>query len=1535
MNKQVKYTYSGMRQDTSNSKFSNEFYFEGMNIRILATDNQSSGSITNTKGNEFLLKIPIPVINDVAKTITYNNIVLPYLTTEITNSINSNLDQIILGNCRTKNGFVIFSTNNNGLDCIWFLDQNTLTIKLLYLRNLNFNTLYPIQALNNYENSQIDKIYWVDGKEQLRFINIYHSIDNNDTEELIDLSLSSINIVSDIDFSKVNIEEISYGGTHTSGMIQYGYSYYKVNGSESVISPLSNLIPLGKSTTQGGNLNEVVGTIPKIVINELDDRFTNLKLYAIKYTSLNELPSVNVIADRSILDLNSFVFYDNGAILYPSSIENIALSFNKIIIPKHIESKNNRLFAFNYRDKFYKLSQQKNNLDCRAYSFPLNSANTIVYSEISDFDENTEVVTGTPVNVNYITNITQPNFLVHNNASINGNYRLNKYQPNSNRLGGEGYFLRYEITRSNDLNNDIYDYRFFKDNELYRLGLQFYNKYGIKSTPNWIADYVVTPKPGESNLSGFYAGIKLTLKPSFYVWLNTQSNFLDKNGVYDEFLKPVGFKLIRGDRTVNDKSIVSQGLINGMMAVSAEKGFTGFAEGIRRANIAPKCPSLMRRFDNYLCPMYKNLSYDRIDNNRYGLHPQWRSGSTFDNYSSIEAYSPKTSSNQRTSIYQFNQLMQFYSPEITFNMLNNVESRKINVVGGIVNNFNATKARFENWTSALFFGYTFFENVLSPYDIKNTGFIGTDYNRRGIYGPDITRSSAERNDVITLQYFRDYTGDLIESDTKLIYNVYGKPEIAETNQGVKKYNDDSELSYVNNFGPVRTGIDTTEDDTALDFVVSQGSRSAIFALGDESTNTENRITIENIFDDSNIESSITSSPVIVNPKITLSEVVVTEVEAALLTFDNKYIGVLETNNIYFNANLIDVITTFNSENVKLIFDSIGDYDAEAAITSDDWTGLKVAIVDGVNNKIYIINDQLTSLAGLTDTLITFDYMQDYTTPPIDQFLLTIDNLNDYNTSLISDGYTIGVIEDFIKYEWNITTFTWINLGNYSIPSVSSDYKGGAGLIVEFINDEKLKYIGTYYGGNSYEAKTKTIYVDASDYFSFNDLTNVFQINDPGDIFIQDYSILRICKTEELPIRSNYKRISEIIKVRLESVINQNKRNDESRFEWNEPWQPSQGDYHTYNRVYSQSPNLIKSQDVSYEVKQNELYDSSIIASGFKKPSETIDSWSNFNILDTMHLEGKYGSINAVVKQKDEIITFQDSAIARLSINPRVQIQGDDGVSIKLGTGNLLDRYDYIDSNSGTLNKWGVISTNSGIFYYDTINNSLNIISQNNKLSDFKHLHSFFQRNIDNDIIKLDNHVLKNGIQFGYDYLNNDIYFTFLQGEKSITINFNELQNEFVSLHGFKPSFYFNKGNIFLTTESSNTELYNHLEGIYNKYYGKESPSYIIYNLNPEPDVECVFDNIEFKSELYLNGVDIPNQTITNIQCYNEYQNSGLQPLINSRNGNLRRKFRNWNAFIPREGRFRIRGPYSKLKLQFKNDNNKKLILHDMIVSYTT
>jgi len=105
-------------------------------------------------------------------------------------------------------------------------------------------------------------------------------------------------------------------------------------------------------------------------------------------------------------------------------------------------------------------------------------------------------------------------------------------------------------------------------------------------------------------------------------------------------------------------------------------------------------------------------------------------------------------------------------------------------------------------------------------------------------------------------------------------------------------------------------------------------------------------------------------------------------------------------------------------------------------------------------------------------------------------------------------------------------------------------------------------------------------------------------------------------------------------------------------------------------------------------------------------------------------------------------------------------------------------------------------------------------------------------------------------------------------------------------------------------------------------------------LNPESDYDCIFNTIEFTSELYLNDVDQPANTLTHIQAYSEYQDSGRIQLVNGRGSNLRRKFREWKANIPREDRNRIRNPWIFLKLELDNESNYKFILHDVIVNYT-
>lgn len=1544
MNKKIALQHDGMLQDSAKSKHNSKYYFEGRNIRITSTNDSVTGAVTNDKGNQLLLTIPTPLIDFENKIIFYNTETLSYTTNEINelySDINDFGEQVIVGNGKTKNGFILLTTNNEGFDCVWFLDESTLNLKLLYLRNLDFSTDNPIQILNNYENSKIDKIYWVDGKNQMKFLNIHHSTISGDIENLIDLYSTSLNLTSEVNLSNPIIDDILYGGTHTSGIIQYAYSYYKINGSQSALSPLSELISLGKSNEEGGTVNEIVGSIPKITINNLDSRFTNIRLYSLKYTSYNELPSVNLIADRDVTGLTSFNYYDDGRIIQDITLEEFIFLTGKIIIPKHIESKDNRLFMFNYKDRVYNLTLDKNNIDFRAYSFPINTPQVDVFKNITDYDENTQTPTGdvTSVGINHVTANT---FLPENHAAINGYYHNNRYQYNSSIIGGEGPFLKYEIIRTSDNKNNFRDYKFLKEDELYRIGIQLYNKYGIKSLPKWIADFVTSSNSDLiSNLNGQYAGIKLTFKPEFYVWLNTSSNFLNEDGQYDDFLKPVGFKLLRADRTVSDRTIISQGLTNGMISQSLKTGYSDdLNTNITRANEGLKIPWLMRRFDDYLFPMRASNSYERIDKRPYSNslpptlinpHPQWNGHEADANNEFFT-----NPGRARNSLYQFNQLMQLYSPEIIFEMVNNIESTKLKVVGTIDNNYNAVKARWEEWEYGNFGSFDVFENALSKFDVKAVGGGGdTSTGAMGLVGPWWTSQDYDhRKRANTVQYFRGYNGTFRKNVNPIIYDIYGKPEISEAGQGSKKYNNDDDLIYINSLTPLITDERTRGGfDVGITTVLANNSRCATFALGEDNTLTKDRPTIESLFQNTSVFGNIPGQIGGIKNNFELSQIVSTESEVSSLSFTNQYIGVLETGNIYYNNNSVDAITVYNFLNVKYIFDNITDYNTFATDPeTEDLTSVKIAIVDHVDNNIYEVVDQNTGLAGLVDTTETFDFLEP-SSNIIDLYVFNNDELYSLDTSSLNTGYVVGVASTGISYEW--TGVEWVENGSFT---VDNNYTGGVGLICEFLNSESLKYIGNYYGGNSYEAKTKTVYVEASNYFSFDLLNNLtptsYIIINPGDTFVQEYKMMKFGKNANNPWNDGLRR-TELVTVRLESIINQNKRSDESVKDWMNSFSPSQGDFHSYNRVYSQDSNLIKSQDVSYELKINEDFDTGILSSKIKRPGETIDNWTNISVNDTMYLEGKYGSINGVVKHNDSILAFQDTAIANISINPRVQVQGDDGVGIELGVGNVLHDFKYLTTNSGTLNKWGAISANSGVYYYDTINNSIfNIGSQTNKLTDFKGLHSYFQKNIDSVKIRKDNHILNEGIQIGYDYLNNTIYFTFHQLNDSDTISFNELKNEFISLHDFKPSFYFIKGNTFITSNVNNNKLYEHVEGVYNIYYDVYKPSYIIYNLNPEPYLDCVFDNINFKSEVYYEDQDISNETITDIQAFNDYQDSNLIPLVNNRNGNLRRRFRDWNATIPREGRHRIRGPWIKLKLQFENTNNKKLILHDLIVSYT-
>jgi len=1352
MIKKHEVNYSGMSKDLS-ADLQSDKYFDAKNIRILATDQKSSFAVTNEVGNELVFTIPTPSINSTTTTIDYTvgttarslkynrkESSVPGCELESTYwngaSFNTSGQQIIIGTKELRDSALIITTDDAGFDCFWELknlNNGSFDLELLYMNNLGLSKNNLVQVLFNYENSIIQKIYFVDGKHQLRFFNIRQSTVNGDRDNLIDLSASSIDTVSTFVLSQPVIDGVIAGGSHTSGMVQYAYGLYILNGAQTTVSPVSELVPIDKGDGLGGGaVNEVLGKSVQISIPNIDPKFTNIKLYSIKYTSLNENPEISIVTDQQIDDYVSMSITDDGTSQEKISLESFIFLGSNPIVPQHIVTKDNRLFPVNITESNFLID-----LDMRAYSFNAGGLCQILNGAYVNSSGN---VTGTT------TTVTSPDFIVPpNHDSINKNYDTYKYQLNGSTYGASGKYVNVEIVQS-QLSDDIAEeLQFFKDREIYRLGIKFYNRRGQTSDPKWIMDL----KAPEGNVSGNYNQLRVTLTSEFYAWLNTSSNFLSEDD------KPVGYKILRADRTLVDQTIFAQGFINPMVAnfVHTTKYATR-ADRVDAVNheksVKPDIiPSMTRMFQTIVpfvkCKDYHCLAWDSENNSSF---PELGEGK---NYEGFKAADPK---DWRAQNFQHNRLMQFYSPEVLFRENPIDASYKLNIVGLIrqsyvacwstetnpVNSVNSVAAKFLNGITGLTPGVT-------PQPMINNANYLSD---NGFFGPVNNKNHHARHQV-----YREFNGTFHSSTGQKIFEIYGTPELTQEGADFTRYNNDAKLRYSNNLKTMRM--------------------------------------------DNWVESK-------------------------------------------------DVNT-----------------DAEQRISGCNTIGAKC---------------------------ITFAEGDDLQTAPIAS-RKSIEQIH----QLAAPGQNDGV------------------------------------LIAEFVKDKNTPYIGGIYGGMSYESKSNSSYIEIG-LFTNIDTTSVF-VDSPGDTFVNTFTFTKLVKdnTEIQSVDVNL--LAEIVSIRVETSVDLKNRNDLSLGDWDNRWQPRYEEYQEYNRVYSQQPTLLKSVGLGSKVKKIQEFDGRLMASKEKIPGEFIDSWTDFLENETMDLDGKYGPINAVVNLKDEIFCLQDTAVAHIAVNPRVQVPGNDGVSLELGTGGILHDYTYKSTTIGCLNKWGVVTSENAFYFIDLINRGIMVFdgAKVGRLSDAQGFHHELLNRMDYESLVQDNPVLNNGVSLGYNPVNSDVYFSFVQSNDKFTLSFNEKISAFVSYYDYVPAWYINKGSVLISTNPANTSVWEHFKGNPNSFYGTSYPSSITLHIAPQGN-EIILNGASYKLEMTKNGVELPLEGLTGVRVYNDYQDSGLVPLVLRQN--VFKKFRNWKINFPRQRntRERVRSAWGFAEFQFNNTDGKKLILHDITIFYT-
>lgn len=397
------------------------------------------------------------------------------------------------------------------------------------------------------------------------------------------------------------------------------------------------------------------------------------------------------------------------------------------------------------------------------------------------------------------------------------------------------------------------------------------------------------------------------------------------------------------------------------------------------------------------------------------------------------------------------------------------------------------------------------------------------------------------------------------------------------------------------------------------------------------------------------------------------------------------------------------------------------------------------------------------------------------------------------------------------------------------------------------------------------------------------------------------------------------------------------------------------DYYKYNTAYSLNPTVRSyiAEPVGYNPVLT--HDTRVVASNVKTNGETEDSWTKFGAADYIELDSKYGQLTKLLNFKGQLYGIQDNAICLISTQERELLNTENAGNLVLGTGSLLQRYDYLRTNSGTAYPLSVVATDDGVYWYDDTNREfMTMISGDGvaSITEISGLSSFIANLDITSVIGVWN------IRF------NEIIWTISGTDSndasvSYTFAYNELLKCFSSFYSFLPQHYIKYDNTFLSCETSASasgtgiKFYRHnASSHYCDWYkydpdggvnalGRVDKSKLTLIVNPQQIMVDRFDICEFLTYVD-NSIDGEVQhTWTRIKVSNDYQDSGWITLYPRKN--IVRRNRKWRMNSMRslynnlgtltKDYSRFNAPYIKVELEYTNDGSNHLKVYDCATKY--
>ena len=201
-----------------------------------------------------------------------------------------------VGHCIAGEYFVLFTTYElEGFIYRFKLVDNIFNGVLLYSGNLGLNPNSKFETLYFYESEDIQKVYWVDGINQPRVINIMAEPNYGRLNNQYDFTPE----VSK--FPRIKVQKNYHGlGLFPGGTIQYFVSLYNKFGAETGIVTQSALQYLSFED-RGAKADEVITCSFDITLSNIDTSFDYVRVYSAKRSSINGPVELKLVSDTKIV----------------------------------------------------------------------------------------------------------------------------------------------------------------------------------------------------------------------------------------------------------------------------------------------------------------------------------------------------------------------------------------------------------------------------------------------------------------------------------------------------------------------------------------------------------------------------------------------------------------------------------------------------------------------------------------------------------------------------------------------------------------------------------------------------------------------------------------------------------------------------------------------------------------------------------------------------------------------------------------------------------------------------------------------------------------------------------------------------------------------------------------------------------------------------------------------------------------------------------------------------------------------------------